>query len=100
MWLPTANSVARGQVRRRASVPVPRADETSRAFQTLSMSMVDPTRPDLVDLGDVRLSQLGRYEAVAHAFDTYHAELYSFLRRAARDERAAEDLLQETFLRL
>ena len=62
--------------------------------------MADPTRPDLVDLGEVRLSHLGQFEAVAAAFDTYHAELYSFLRRSTRDERAAEDLLQETFLRL
>lgn len=64
------------------------------------VSMADPTRPDLVDLGEVRLSDLGQFEAVAAAFDTYHAELYSFLRRSTRDERAAEDLLQETFLRL
>src|SRR6187401_1458917 len=64
------------------------------------VSMADPTRPDLVDLGEVRLSHLGQFEAVAAAFDTYHAELYSFLRRSTRDERAAEDLLQETFLRL
>jgi len=62
--------------------------------------MTDPTRPDLVDLGEVRLSHLRQYEAVVHAFDSYHAELYSFLRRSTRDERAAEDLLQETFLRL
>lgn len=62
--------------------------------------MADPTRPDLVELGEVRLSQLGQYEVVAHAFDAHQAELYNFLRRSTRDERAAEDLLQETFLRL
>ena len=33
-------------------------------------------------------------------FESYHAELYSFLRRSTRDEGAAEDLLQEAFLRL
>ena len=45
-------------------------------------------------------SQLGHYGAVTAAFETYHAELYSFLRRSTRDEAAAEDLLQEAFLRL
>src|SRR5262245_1153393 len=62
--------------------------------------MADPLRPDLIDLDEVRATNLGQYEVVASAFDTYHAELYSFLRRSTRDERAAEDLLQETFLRL
>ena len=62
--------------------------------------MADPSRPDLVDLDAVRVTHLGDYEAVVSAFDAYNAELYSFLRRSTRDERAAEDLLQEAFLRL
>lgn len=62
--------------------------------------MADPLRPDLIELDEVRVTHLGQYEVVASAFDSYHTELYSFLRRSTRDERAAEDLLQETFLRL
>jgi len=38
--------------------------------------------------------------AVAMAYRDHHAALYAFLRRATRDEAAAEDLLQETFIRL
>jgi len=37
---------------------------------------------------------------VAIAFEQYHAELNAFLRRAVGDPAAAEDLLQEAFLRL
>ena len=62
--------------------------------------MVDPLRPDLIDLDEVRVTHLGHSELIASAFDTYHTEIYSFLRRSTRDERAAEDLLQETYLRL
>lgn len=62
--------------------------------------MADPLRPDLVELDAVRAPRPGQYGAVADAFEAYYAELYSFLRRSTRDERAAEDLLQETFLRL
>jgi RNA polymerase sigma factor (sigma-70 family) len=43
---------------------------------------------------------LGQYGAVTVAFESYHAELYNFLRRSTRDEAAAEDLLQEAYLRL
>jgi RNA polymerase sigma-70 factor, ECF subfamily len=65
------------------------------------MSMPDPQRPDLVDVDAVSATtRPHQYGAVASAFEAYHAELYSFLRRSTRDERAAEDLLQETFLRL
>jgi RNA polymerase sigma-70 factor, ECF subfamily len=65
------------------------------------MSMPDPQRPDLVDVDVVSATtRPSQYGAVASAFEAYHAELYSFLRRSTRDERAAEDLLQETFLRL
>src|SRR5262245_11741453 len=63
--------------------------------------MADPIRPDLVELNAVSApTRSGQYGAVADAFESYAAELYSFLRRSTRDERAAEDLLQETFLRL
>lgn len=37
---------------------------------------------------------------VAMAFEQHHAELHGFLRRAVGDPAAAEDLLQEAFLRL
>ena len=56
--------------------------------------------PELVDLDAVSVTHLGRRRAVTDAFDAHHAELYSFLCRSTRDDRAAEDLLQETFLRL
>jgi RNA polymerase sigma-70 factor (ECF subfamily) len=41
-----------------------------------------------------------RHASITSAYEAYHAELYNFLRRATRDEDAAEDLLQDTFLRL
>lgn len=63
--------------------------------------MPDPMRPRLVEVDVVATSsQLDHYGVVTSAFETYHAELYSFLRRSTRDEGAAEDLLQEAFLRL
>ena len=37
---------------------------------------------------------------VAEAFEAHRTELFRFLRRATNDAAAAEDLLQETFLRL
>ena len=43
---------------------------------------------------------IDRRAALANAFEDYHAELLSFLRRACRDDEAAEDLAQEAFLRL
>lgn len=39
-------------------------------------------------------------DVVTAAYEAYERELFSFLARAARDDAAAEDLLQETFLRL
>jgi DNA-directed RNA polymerase specialized sigma24 family protein len=38
-------------------------------------------------------------DAVATAYDDYQPELYAFLLRTTRSPEAAEDLLQETFLR-
>jgi RNA polymerase sigma-70 factor (ECF subfamily) len=37
---------------------------------------------------------------IVDAFERYRPELHSFLRRSTRDPSAAEDLLQEAFLRL
>lgn len=34
------------------------------------------------------------------AFESYHQELYGFLRRTTRDDALAQDLVQESFLRL
>lgn len=42
----------------------------------------------------------GVHGFVVSAFETHHAEVFSFLARATRDRSAAEDLLQETYLRL
>ena len=48
----------------------------------------------------VTTSRVDRHAIINAAFAAHHAELYSFLRRSTRDEAAAEDLLQEAFLRL
>jgi RNA polymerase sigma-70 factor (ECF subfamily) len=37
---------------------------------------------------------------VASAYEAHHSEIFAFVARGARDPSAAEDLLQETFLRL
>src|SRR3954447_10123125 len=63
--------------------------------------MPDPMRPRLVEVEAVATTApLGHFGAVSTAFEAYHAEIYNFLRRSTRDEAAAEDLLQEAFLRL
>jgi RNA polymerase sigma-70 factor (ECF subfamily) len=63
--------------------------------------MSDPIRPSLVEVEvAAATTPLGYYIAVSEAFESYHAELFNFLRRSTRDEGAAEDLLQEAFLRL
>jgi len=63
--------------------------------------MPDPTKPRLVEVeADATTAPLGHYGAVSTAFEAYHAEIYNFLRRSTRDDGAAEDLLQEAFLRL
>lgn len=43
---------------------------------------------------------IDRRAALESAFEDCHAELLGFLRRATRDDEAAEDLAQEAFLRL
>lgn len=58
-------------------------------------------RPGLVEVeGATATNPLDQFGAVSAAFELYHAELFNFLRRSTRDEAAAEDLLQETYLRL
>ncbi|MBA2373679.1 MAG: hypothetical protein H0V74_05700, partial [Chloroflexi bacterium] len=37
---------------------------------------------------------------VAASYDAHHRELYAFARRACRDPEAAEDIMQEAFVRL
>jgi len=39
-------------------------------------------------------------DVVAASYDAHHRELYAFARRACRDPEAAEDLMQEAFVRL
>jgi RNA polymerase sigma factor (sigma-70 family) len=62
--------------------------------------MQDDTRITEVDAGRPLASPVDRRASVARAFEDHHAELLSFLRRTTRDEAAAEDLLQDAFLRL
>ena len=63
--------------------------------------MPDPMRPRLVEVeAEATTAPLGQFGTVSTAFESYHAEIYNFLRRSTRDEGAAEDLLQEAFLRL
>jgi RNA polymerase sigma-70 factor (ECF subfamily) len=50
--------------------------------------------------GGAAVTPVDRHDVVAASFEAYHAELYGFLRRGTRDESAAEDLLQDAFLRL
>ena len=58
-------------------------------------------KPSPVDVEGVSAtSPRGQAAVVTAAFEQYHAELYSYLRRSTRDEGAAEDLMQESFLRL
>ena len=59
------------------------------------------TAIDEVDASPVRLDGRAGVEAfVVSAYEAHHAEVFAFLARATRDQPAAEDLLQETFLRL
>lgn len=45
-------------------------------------------------------SRVDADRAVVEAWRAHHGELYGFLSRSTRDQAAAEDLLQETYLRL
>ena len=72
-----------------------------RCADTLSAAMTDPMRPELVEVeGNVTATHLDRHAWVTEAFGAYHAEIYSFLRRSTGDTEAAEDLLQDVFVRL
>ena len=65
--------------------------------------MTEPRTPTIADLDaeeSVITSRVGADSLVSQAWERHHGELYTFLRRATRDEEAAEDLLQEAFLRL
>jgi RNA polymerase sigma-70 factor (ECF subfamily) len=63
--------------------------------------MPESMKPSPVDVEAVSAtSSRGQAAVVTAAFEQYHAEIYSYLRRSTRDESAAEDLMQESFLRL
>jgi RNA polymerase sigma-70 factor, ECF subfamily len=63
--------------------------------------MPDSMMPSPVDVEGVSAtSRRDQAAVVTAAYEQYHAELYSYLRRSTRDEGAAEDLMQESFLRL
>lgn len=63
--------------------------------------MTEPVARPATEAGEVPAAVVrDRSATILDAFETYHAELYSFLRRLTRDDAAAEDLLQETYLRL
>jgi RNA polymerase sigma factor (sigma-70 family) len=63
--------------------------------------MSEPVGRAASEVGELPASVVrDRSATILDAFETYHAELYSFLRRLTRDDAAAEDLLQETYLRL
>jgi RNA polymerase sigma-70 factor (ECF subfamily) len=64
-------------------------------------SDVDIPTPQLVKAVTMPRSAVGDPDdVVTAAYEAYQRELFSFLARAARDDAEAEDLLQETFLRL
>jgi RNA polymerase sigma factor (sigma-70 family) len=60
-----------------------------------------PTAIDDVDASPVRARAAAGAEAfVVSAYEAHHAEVFAFIARATRDISVAEDLLQETYLRL
>jgi RNA polymerase sigma-70 factor, ECF subfamily len=60
-----------------------------------------PTAIHDVDPSPVRAGAvIGVDGFVVAAYEAHHAEVYGFIARATRDVSAAEDLLQETYLRL
>jgi RNA polymerase sigma factor (sigma-70 family) len=62
--------------------------------------MERPPTFEEVDRSPVRLPARGVDGFIESAYEAHHAEVYGFLARATRDPSLAEDLLQETFLRL
>ncbi len=65
-------------------------------------TMPQPTMPLFEEVDHVTAIRAGATaEAfVRVAFESYHQELYGFLRRTTRDDALAQDLVQESFLRL
>jgi RNA polymerase sigma-70 factor, ECF subfamily len=59
-----------------------------------------PTAIHDVDASPVGARPGGADAFVVSAYEAHHAEVFAFLARATRDPYAAEDLLQETYLRL
>ncbi len=59
--------------------------------------MSDDPRPDEALMEEVRAGNLADFQAL---YDRHHRGVFSFLLRSLGDRRAAEDLLQETFLRV
>ena len=74
------------------------------AEQTDGMRVVgDMERPHTLEQFDgsgIRQLPRGPDGFVASTYEAHHAEVYAFLVRSTRDPSTAEDLLQETFLRL
>ena len=62
--------------------------------------MERPPTLDEFDGSMVRQLPRGPDGFVVSMYEAHHAEVYAFLVRSTRDPSAAEDLLQETFLRL
>ena len=62
--------------------------------------MERPLTLDEFDGSMVRQLPRGPDGFVVSMYEAHHAEVYAFLVRSTRDPSAAEDLLQETFLRL
>jgi RNA polymerase sigma-70 factor (ECF subfamily) len=59
--------------------------------------MADLARPDEALMEEVRAGNLAAFQAL---YDRHRRPVFSFLLRSLTDRRAAEDLLQETFLRV
>lgn len=59
--------------------------------------MADVTRPDEALMEEVRAGNLTAFQAL---YDRHRRPVFSFLLRSLGDRRLAEDLLQETFLRV
>src|SRR5829696_8505830 len=73
--------------------------ETRSPVSTVTMR--DRTDETRIDAEETAIFRTTRPESVVHdAFESYRGELFSFLRRATRDESAAEDLLQDAYLKL
>jgi RNA polymerase sigma-70 factor (ECF subfamily) len=72
--------------------------ETSDEPERLPPGMQELATSDLVRARPATARD--QHDLVAAAFETYHQEVFGFLRRGTRDETAAEDLLQDAFVQL